>query len=196
MKINGKDSYLALLKGEKGDKGQDGAGCYVNGVATEINFTSDPQEQIDAKANQSSLDTTNSNVTANTNSINSLKTSLSNVKSQVLLWSNPNPTSEFAAQTISVNFTGYQFYVVVCGEVNESGTRIITSGEIPVGRRARLSWSSGDSPYNNAVSRTIDTATTTSLTFTNGSAFSHTGGSVTANGRAIPLYIYGIKTGV
>lgn len=46
MKINGKDSYLALLKGEKGDKGQDGAGVYINGVATDVHFTSDPQSQL------------------------------------------------------------------------------------------------------------------------------------------------------
>lgn len=86
MKINGKDGYLALLKGDpntltigtvesgdtpsatitgeapnqtlnlvlpkgdKGDKGDAGGGgecCYINGVATSVNFTSDPQAQID-----------------------------------------------------------------------------------------------------------------------------------------------------
>lgn len=54
MKINGKDGYLALLKGEKG---QDGMGCYINGVATDVNFTSDPQKQLDElKENKANKD--------------------------------------------------------------------------------------------------------------------------------------------
>lgn len=36
-------------KGDKGDKGDTGNGCYINGVATDINFTSDPQNQINGK---------------------------------------------------------------------------------------------------------------------------------------------------
>lgn len=36
-------------KGNKGDKGDPGNGCYINGVATDINFTSDPQNQINKK---------------------------------------------------------------------------------------------------------------------------------------------------
>jgi hypothetical protein len=47
-----KFSNLKGERGEKGDKGEtgsagkDGAGCYINGVATDVNFTSDPQAQI------------------------------------------------------------------------------------------------------------------------------------------------------
>ncbi len=44
MKLNGRDFYLALLKGEKG---QDGMGCYVDGVPTDVHFSSDPQIQLD-----------------------------------------------------------------------------------------------------------------------------------------------------
>ena len=99
-------------KGDKGDKGdtgaagKDGAGCYVNGVATNVNFTSDPQAQLDAKASQSSLNTTNSNVTANTNSINSLAN-----KGLKLLWTNPNPSSSFSAQTITLSSSDYDYLI-------------------------------------------------------------------------------------
>lgn len=49
-------------KGDKGDKGDTGAtgpqgepgiGCSINGVPTALDFTSDPQEQIDTKATKS-----------------------------------------------------------------------------------------------------------------------------------------------
>ena len=50
-----KFANLKGAKGDKGDKGdtgtagKDGAGCYVDGVATNVNFTSDPQTQLDNK---------------------------------------------------------------------------------------------------------------------------------------------------
>ena len=44
-----------------------------------INFTSNPQTQLDSKASQSALNSTNANVSANTSSISSLNTNKANV---------------------------------------------------------------------------------------------------------------------
>lgn len=88
LKVRQNGEWVVVGTGEKGDagaSGKDGAGCYVNGVATNVNFTSDPQTQLDNinsqvstntsniaslgtnKANQSDLSSTNAKVTTLTN---------------------------------------------------------------------------------------------------------------------------------
>lgn len=42
------DTGATGATGPKGDKGDTGNGCYVNGVATDINFTSNPQDQLNS----------------------------------------------------------------------------------------------------------------------------------------------------
>ena len=71
------------------------------------NFSS-LQAQLEAKASQSSLNTTNSNVTANTNSINSLAN-----KGLKLLWTNPSQINEFSAQTITLSSDDYDYLICI-----------------------------------------------------------------------------------
>ena len=62
-----------------------------------INFTSNPQTQLDSKASQSALNSTNANVSANTSSISSLTTNKANKDLSNVTY--PEPTANGVVQT-------------------------------------------------------------------------------------------------
>lgn len=139
MKINGKDGFLALLKGDKGEKGQDGAGCYVDGVASVVNFTSDPQTQLNNKANKD----------------------LSNVTLFNLLWENPSPTSNFSAQTITLANSNYD-YLIVEIKVDASTERYVCQ-TVKKGASGRLMIVNGQT--NRTGMRNFDFISDTQISF-------------------------------
>lgn len=127
-----------------------------------------------------------------------------NKKTEInLLWTNPNPTSSFAAQTVSLNLSGYdmveiafyqatsQLYThtkrVLVGCVSDLGvvtTRFLeTSGTSTSG-----TWS---------TSRQVNVKTT-GITFGAGAyeyTYNNGNNHVVNNSYTIPLKIYGIKLG-
>lgn len=95
-----------------------------------------------------------------------------------ILWVNPNPTKNFGAQTISVNFSNCDMYELVYYQSITRTNRELSSGRIRVGKGSIATYGSG--PI-----RAWD-GSNTSLTFENASD----------NQYLIPAYIIGYKTRV
>lgn len=97
---------------------------------------------------------------------------------QVLLWSNASPTSAFAAQTISLDLSGYT-HVVVVGEHASGATLIAPATMVPIGQTGFI-LSIGN------LYRTFTVSAT-------GVAFAAGVGDAATASIAIPLYIFGVK---
>ena len=103
----------------------------------------------------------------------------------LLLASNASSSSSFAAQTVSVDLSDYDFVFIyyqlatddaaTFGAIGKVGTKITTS-----------------TIYNTRVIREA-TITSTGVAFDSGLAGTLTGNVGTSNEKAIPIYIYGIK---
>ncbi len=101
----------------------------------------------------------------------------------VLLWTNPNPTAAFPAQTVSLDLSSFGFVLITLRHFNdnpaESSYIVRKNGVVSV--LAAPSPSTGSFPKRNA------TATNTGVTFS--AAYND---SYAVNG-AQPIAIYGIK---
>lgn len=108
--------------------------------------------------------------------------------SMTLLWENASPSSAFAAQTISLDLSGYEFIYVIAANWFVSGfvrTQVGASGTI--NRYAPISWS------KTTGSRNLDIVET-GIYFTGGYSGGAIGGTFSAaNGECVPTQIYGIK---
>lgn len=106
-----------------------------------------------------------------------------------LLWTNPSPTAQFNAQTISLNLSEYDYILVISEHANNlpkyprSNVLVKVGGEKFQG----LSASQDAIASGNGRSRYIQ-ATTTGVQISN--AIMNTSYS---NSGVIPLYIFGIK---
>lgn len=105
----------------------------------------------------------------------------------VTLWTNASPTSNFNAQTISVNLSAYKYVAIQSRPTG--GDEGDGFDFIPVGKGGALSSmrKSVGAIYNRYAK-----VTTTSVEFGNGTFIGGNTGSDNA-GWCIPLYIYGIK---
>ena len=103
-----------------------------------------------------------------------------------LLWTNPSPTSSFAAQTVLVDTTEYDMAVVFCRTfaTTDSNTSVMSSFVLKDVKCAIQIQSPASS---NAGIRRV-TMTNTGFEFMQGSY----NGS-TNNNNGVPLYIYGVK---
>lgn len=103
-----------------------------------------------------------------------------------LLWTNPNPDSNFAAQTVSVNLSGYDFFAIVpifsVASPNIIPMQVFTCDD----STSHVLAITARSNSNNG-GRLI-TFSTSGLTFT-----SATYSGSTNNSYAIPYKIYGIR---
>ena len=112
---------------------------------------------------------------------------LYNNKNATLLWTNSSPTSNFNAQTISLDLSEYQYIFVVTRTSTELDDTHRTIGlfnvldDVPT-LPAKIACTGG------SATRQVY-ATSTGVTFSNAT---FTGGSQN-NSSVIPLYIYGIK---
>lgn len=99
-----------------------------------------------------------------------------------LIWTNPNPTATFAAQTVAVDLSGYDAVLIAflgSGDVSRQMTQLcFFGGNVLVGS---IEASSG-------VRTRKATVSSSDIVFGGG----YNDGS-SANGVCIPLYIYGIK---
>ena len=118
---------------------------------------------------------------------------LSKGEYKTLLWTNPNPTSNFAAQTILLDLNGYDAVDVVTVVSRSSGKmgsyRIFFGAPVSQGLLFL-----GDDATKHARNLTLYTD---GITFQNGYYQYMTSGSskTTDAGQAIPYKIYGIKLG-
>lgn len=103
----------------------------------------------------------------------------------VLLWTNPNPTSNFAAQTIPIDLSKYSF-LLICYNQTPTGARWGSVFQPKDGAQYFVTIGI-DSTSNNYYYKRAAAATDTGITFTNG--FQNT---TSGAGYAIPKYIYGI----
>lgn len=121
--------------------------------------------------------------------VNNNATELTNITGQIL-WTNPNPTSNFSAQPITLNNNNYDMYeVIYYGSV--TGTQVFSSGKIPKGLNIFLqqSYYSSGSLINRTreINYTSDTTLTVQNALRNGT---------TETNACIPIYIIGYKTGL
>lgn len=109
------------------------------------------------------------------------------------LWSNSDPTSSFAAQTVNLSdsVTNYDFLLVTYAF--STGSQDFSSVLIPVSEiytnAAQYNLNINAGANNRTGNRKINVPTATTATF--GTAAYN--GSASSNGNVIPLAIYGIK---
>jgi hypothetical protein len=113
-----------------------------------------------------------------------------------LLWSNPSQASGFAAQTLSVDTSAYNYLAIEVAfnekdlngsQLNFVGMKAKDSGETVVTLTANLITSSGN--YNNARRKLTVSADRSVITSYEGQG----NDGATNNNRAIPIKIYGVK---
>ena len=122
------------------------------------------------------------------------------IEKRKLLWTNANPTSEFAAQTLDSSngipdLSEYDAVEIVCRYSRTDDTRMRYICD--VGGSASMYWfyyTATDGKYTGVRSRNVVSASTTGVTF---NACSGKPGNSTTNttnnGYLIPIKIYGIK---
>ena len=115
---------------------------------------------------------------------------VSTAGSLTLLWTNPNWNTNFAAQTVSLNLSGYTAIMTVFAYATSVKTRRGTQTQLVDG--ATYTFEAPHTSGGNYWFRREVTASTTGVTFGTGGYFengSFQGGDL----YTMPLYIYGIK---
>jgi hypothetical protein len=121
-----------------------------------------------------------------------------NITGQIL-WTNPNPTSNFSAQAITLSSSDYDMYeILFITNLGDSTTRINTSGKLIKGYGTRLGYvfAGSTNPGANVCSRWVDYVSDTELTFATGYLAYGTTTRIENNGFIVPVYIIGYKTGL
>lgn len=131
------------------------------------------------------------------NNFNYLDDKISNIEgSKQLLWTNPNPTSNFTSTQIDLASNTCDCFEVIYATLLSETNETATTGRIPFGKRVRMSNAQAYGVNIRVVQRVITTSSNTRLTLEqHGYAGIH--GSVGTNDSAcIPLYVIGYKTGL
>lgn len=117
---------------------------------------------------------------------------LNNIKTEELLWTNPDPTVDFTAKDIDLDLSGYD-RIKVFARFSKSDTAS-TFQECSVGGRARLftGYAGTTSGYQNVNVSRYFYCDTTKVSFQDGYYAYNTSG-LKANDDLIPVSIYGIK---
>lgn len=112
-----------------------------------------------------------------------------------LLWTNPSPTSDFAAQTITLPSNDCDFYYIRIIRDKNATTDIISPIFLKVGEKGfvRFEVGSGGIQSGSVIvySREVTITSATQVTFAAGVIFGYA--SATRNDLSIPYQIYGIK---
>lgn len=106
-----------------------------------------------------------------------------------LLWTNPNPTSNFAAQDVALDLSDYTFVLVYC---SVSTTSNGLSGEIGIPGIDDFTFRVSCNPQNNNYNNSREFSVTRTAVSFGVCKYNNT----TDNSRCIPQFIYGIKLGV
>ena len=103
-----------------------------------------------------------------------------------LLWENPNPTSAFANQTITLNSADYDFLFLSCILYGQDNTSVSTIGEKGHGLYIEAEWYTQGSVH--IRQRAFTYVSTTQFAVSDGLI-----DGVADNLSLIPVAIYGIK---
>lgn len=107
-----------------------------------------------------------------------------------ILWENPNPTADFAAQTITLSSSDYDCYEVIYRQSVDTA-RTFNTGKILKGNGTILSFQA-ILPHYRAINYNSDT----SLTIGEGIDLPSYATTSANNSQCVPLYIIGYKTGL
>jgi hypothetical protein len=129
------------------------------------------------------IEGTEKNLTDLDSKINNIDEDFEGLKGKIL-WTNPNPNSEFSPQSIEVNLDGLDAYEIMAYQNLDNKNRLITTGKIAKG-------------YGSVLNYTVSNRyrafnyTDNKITFQDGNS----GGNVD-NKQLIPLYVVGYNTGL
>lgn len=117
-------------------------------------------------------------------------------KDAKILWTNSNPTSSFASQTITLNSDDYDMYEIITS-VSTTNDRYISTGKILKDKLCTLMWQTANqsSPYISIRIRSITNKTNTTISFGQAVSSTPTSGGI-YNEQMIPIYVIGYKTGL
>lgn len=115
-----------------------------------------------------------------------------------LLWINDSPTSEFAAQTVSVDGADYTGYLVELRQsttVSDTAVAYLPFTDTMIGLAVCAQFAYADTTYPTDVGRQVNAATTSSIEF--GTGYAQASGSISrGNTYGIPTRIWGVKYAV
>ena len=131
------------------------------------------------------LDVSGENYVPNVDAVN-------NIKGKIL-WTNPNPMSEFVSQTIKLSSSDYDYLEFIFKSDYNDNTKVIISGRTIKGYGVRTSYTSITS--FKFWSRQINYNSETNYDIDNCMVITSSSGSV-SNTNLIPLYVIGYKTGL
>lgn len=101
------------------------------------------------------------------------------------LWSNPNPTSNFAEQTIHLDLSNYAEVKLVFRYSTDNNAEMTVQTAIPSGALLPMGLLTGK-----IVSRLVVGVTSTGVEYSTGRYYTSYGSITDGNQYGIPLYIY------
>lgn len=150
------------------------------------------------KVNASDMNEIKTVVNNNATEISTNTTNIANITGQIL-WTNPNPTSNFVAQTITLSSSDYDMYeVLFLTNLADQAPRLNSTGKLLKGYGSRLSASFADSanPGANVYSRWITYISDTQIEFATGYVAYGSTARTENTALIVPLYVIGYKTGL
>ena len=127
--------------------------------------------------------------------LNKILKNLQGVEKKTLLWTNKNPTNEFAAQTVSLALSGYDAVEIICRYSRTDDTRMRYICD--VGGSTSMYWfyyTATDGKYTGVRSRNVVSVSTTGVDIhTCSGKPGNSTNNTSNNGYIIPIEIYGIK---
>lgn len=107
-----------------------------------------------------------------------------------LLWENASPTSQFAAQTISLDGDGYQMYMIVSGASSDGAYDKVIF--LRVGKGTRVEYAGTSGGQYRVGQRTLASSSKTHIEY-GGMLFNAGGAESLRNDLLVPIQIYGVK---
>lgn len=115
----------------------------------------------------------------------------------VLLWENPNPTSKFAAQTVTINYSEYNALLIENVNLHGEGSRVYVVGLYFLSETvAQYLLNKNDlSSYGlvGLAAREVTFTNGNTVTFSDSNFFQTSGSGASSENYAIPTRIWGVK---
>ena len=127
------------------------------------------------------------------NTLKAITRLLNDVPHYTLLWTNPNPTSSFSAQTISLDLSKYDMVEISAFySVTEDVNKMLTTSIVPANSLGSVSSQQGN---GSAFANRKVTLSSNAITFTACVQHYGTTSRENINTCCVPYKIYGIKFG-
>ena len=156
---------------------------WVNNSSPYINADNLNKIENQLETNTNDIETNTTNIQTNTENITNI--------TGTILWTNENPTSDFAQQTITLSSSDYDCYEIIYRQ-NTTTSRVLSTGKIIKGYGTLLMQSIGQNQF-----RAINYVSDISLEiYYNQKLTTYGSTPTTDNSINIPLYVIGYKTGL